>query len=356
VGVLARYLLVRFVVLYAAVLAMLALLVGVVELLADFGDVASAADGFAAGARVVALRVTYEHLPLLFPIAAFAAAFLCVGSAARTNEILAMKAGGVSPLRVLAPVLACAALISGFALLVNETVAVRARELDRRLASGGAELTFRRGSFWYHKGDTIYNVRDADPATRELRDVAIFDLDARGRLVRSIRAARATIGEDGHWELRDAVLRSFEPDDAAAPPSYERVAETVIDLPEETALLDAGVADLSIRELAEVRGDRDPGDSESVRATTLLHERASAPFAAFLFALLAIPLGLRVERTRSMALPALQGVVAVFLFIMVRRYGATLAGEGVTPAVATPWAILVAFLAIGAAALWRVPR
>jgi LPS export ABC transporter permease LptG len=357
VGVLARYLLGRFLALFAAVLAILALLVALVELLADFGDVARASDGFGGALLLVALRVPYEHLPLLFPIAAFVAAFLCAGTAARSNEILAMKAGGVSPLRVLAPVIACAALISGLALLVNETIAVRAREAERRLAGGeDAELSFRRGSFWYHKDHTIYNVRDADPTTRVLRDVAVFDLDDRGRLVRSIRAAQATIGEDGRWQLSDAVLRSFQPDDASAPATYQRLAETEIELPEEKALLHAGVEDLSIRELAEVRDDRDPDDTASLRATTLLHERASAPFAAFVFVLFAVPLGLRVERTRSMALPALYGVVAIFLYLMVRRYGATLATQGVLSAVATPWVILAAFLALGAIALWRVPR
>jgi lipopolysaccharide export LptBFGC system permease protein LptF len=189
-----------------------------------------------------------------------------------------------------------------------------------------------------------------------LHDVAIFDLDDRGRLVRSIRAAHATVGADGRWQLTDAVLQGFDPADATVVPTWRRLAETEVELPEEKALLHAGVEDLSIRELAEVRDDREPGDTASLRATTLLHERASAPFAVFLFVLLALPLGLRVEQTRSMALPALQGVVAIFLFIMVREYGGTLATQGVTSAVATPWFILAAFLAYGAFELWRVPR
>lgn len=357
VGVLARYLLVRFVVLFAAVLAILVVLVCVVELLADFGDFARSAIGFSDALLLVAIRVPNQHLPLLIPIASFAAAFLAIGGAARTNEVLAMKAGGVSPLRVLVPVLACAVAISGVALLFNETIAVRAREIQRRLVGGDdAELTFRRGSFWYHKGHTIYNVRDADPVSRVLHDVAIFDLDEHGRLVRSIRAAEATIGADGRWRLTDAVLQGFDPNDATVIPTYQRLATTEVELPEEKALLHAGVEDLSIRELSEVRDDREHSDTASLRATSLLHERASAPFASFLFVLLAVPLGLSVERTRSMALPALQGVVAIFLFIMVREYGGTLATQGVTSAVATPWVILATFLAYGSFELWRVPR
>jgi lipopolysaccharide export system permease protein len=357
VGVLARYLLVRFIVLFAAVLAILVVLVGVVELLADFGDFVREGISFSDALAVVALRIPHKHLPLLIPIAAFSAAFLAVGGAARSNEVIAMKAGGVSPLRVLIPVLASAVVISGVALLFNETIAVRAREVQRRIAGGDdSELTFRRGSFWYHKGHTIYNVRDADPARRVLNDVAIFDLDERGRLVRSIRATAATIETGGRWRLSDAVLQTFEPENPRGVPTYRRLATTEVELPEEKALLQAGVEDLSIRELSEVRVERDPNDTASLRAASLLHERASAPFASFLFVVLAVPLGLRVERTRSMALPALQGVVAIFLFVMLRQYGGTLATQGVTSAVATPWFILAAFLVYGVVALWRVPR
>jgi lipopolysaccharide export system permease protein len=355
VGVLSRYLLTRFAVTFASVLAALVVVVGVVELLADFGDVVRSSGGFGGALVFVALRIPSKHLPLLIPIAAFTSAFLAIGTAARAYEILAMKAGGVSPLRVLVPMLGAAALISGTALLLNETLAVRAHEAERRRTGGGeAELTFRRGSFWYHKGDTIYNVRDADPATRVLRDVAIFELDPRGRLVRSIQAAQATIGADGSWALADAVLRDFDPDDPAAAPRYQRLARTEVDLPEEQALLHAGVEGLSIRELREYR-DQSPGDAESLRAEALLHERVAAPMASLVFVLLAVPLALRVERTRSLAVPALQGVVAVFLFFMVSQYGGTLATQGVTSA-ATPWVILAGFAAYGAVQWWRAPR
>lgn len=356
VGVLSRYLLSRFVVTFCAVLVGLIGIVGVIELLANFGDVVRSSGSFLEAVLFVALRIPHEHLPLLVPIASFGAAFLSIGTAARANEVLGMKAGGVSPLRVLFPVLCAALGISAIALVVNETLAVRALEAGRRRAGGeDSELSYRRGSFWYHKGRTIYNVRDADPSARVLRGVAIFELNERGRLLRSIQAAQATIGADGRWQLADAVLRDFDPGDPFAPPAYRHLAATEIELPAEKALFDAGVSDLSIRELREYR-DESPGDTESLRAEALLHERVAEPLTSFLFALFALPLGLRAERTRSLALPALQGVALVFAFIMVREYGGTLATEGVTSAAATPWAILAAFTLYGAVALWRVPR
>lgn len=355
-GVLSRYLLVRFITLFFAVLVTLILLVGVIELLADFGDVLGSSHGFTDSLIFLALRIPHKHLPLLIPASAFAAAYLSIGSAARSYEILAMKAGGISPLRVLIPVLVAGAVISGIALLLNETVAVRAHEASRRRENDDGEVTFRRGSFWYHEGHTIYNVRDSDPGARTLLDVAIFELDDRGRLLRTIQAARATVGSEGRWRLADAVVRSFDPENAAVPSQYQRLADAELALPDEKALLDVRVSDLSVDELIEYRDQQEPGDTEAVRAEALVQKRIAEPAASLVFVVFAVGLALRVERTRSLAVPALEGVAGIFLFYMLRQYGGTLATQGVISAAGTPWVIVAAFLAFGSFQLWRAPR
>jgi len=355
-SVLSRYFLARFVAAFAAVLVVLVLAVGVVELLGDFDDVVGSSDGFAGALLFVALRIPSQWLPLLVPVAAFVAAFVALGTAARSLEFVAIKAGGVSPLRVLVPVALAGVVISGLGLAANETLGIRAHEAWRRHVSGEDQVEFRRGSFWYHKGRYVYNVRDADPQARQLRQVAIFELDGRGRLVRSIQAARARIDDDGHWQLDDAVIRQFVPGSPDAPVSFERVAHTELVLTGDLALFDAGVQGLSIADLREYREERPADDPEAIRAEALLHDRITEPLSAFVFVLLAIPLGLQVERTRSLAVPALQGVGALFVFWTVREYGITLASQGIVAPAATPWLILAVFAAGSAWLLARTPR
>lgn len=355
-GVLSRHFLARFAVSLAAVLGALVLAVALVELLGDFDDVVGSSEGFSGALLYVALRIPSQWLPLLVPVAAFVATFLALGTAARSLEFVAIKAGGVSPLRVLVPVIVAGAVVSGLGLAANETLGVRAHEAWRRHLRGDDQVEFRRGSFWYHKGRYVYNVRDADPQARQLREVAIFELDRRGQLVRSIQAARARIDDDGHWQLDDAVIRRFEPGVPEAPVSFERLARTELVLTGELALFDAGVQGLSIADLREYRDGRPADDPEAIRAQALLHDRLTEPLSAFVFVLLAIPLGLRVERTRSLAVPALQGVGALFAFSTLREYGVALASQGVVAPAATPWLILLAFAALGGWLLARTPR
>ena len=357
-GVLWRYLTARFLVFFAAVFFILILALGVVELIGDFDDVIRSADGLSGALVNVGLRILSFYLPLLVPATAFVAAFASLGTAARALEILAIKAGGISPLRAVIPILVAGVVISCIGLLLNETVVVRAGEIYRSRVRGSdaAQVAFRRGSFWYHSGPYVYNVGDADPASRQLHDVEVYELNEQGRLVRSIEASRVEIGADGKWLLSNAVIRRFDPEHPAAPASYERVARTELTLREENALLDAGLEALSIRQLREYRDGRRGGDPEVTRAEALLHQRMTNPLSALVFVVLAIPLGLRVEEHRSLALPALHGVVAIFLFFIVREYGQTLASRGITEPVGTPWAILAVFALFGTWQLWRVPR
>lgn len=355
-GVLSRHFLARFAGSFAAVLVALCLVIAVVELLGDFEDVVASSEGFAGALLYVALRIPSQWLPLLVPVAAFVAAFLALGTAARSLEFVAVKAGGVSPLRVLVPVILAGLAVSGLGLALNETLGIRAHDAWRRHVRGDDQVEFRRGSFWYHKGPYVYNVRDADPQARQLRGVAIFELDGRGRLVRSIQAPSARIDESGRWQLDDAVIRRFEAGAPEAPVSFERQARQELVLTGELALFEAGVEGLSIADLREYRADRPAADPEALRAQALLHDRLTEPLSAFVFVLLAIPLGLRVERTRSLALPALQGVGALFAFWLLREYGVTLASQGVLSPAITPWAILGAFTAASLWLLARVPR
>jgi len=75
-----------------------------------------------------------------------------------------------------------------------------------------------------------------------------------------------------------------------------------------------------------------------------------------LFAVLALPLALKVEVTRSLALPALQGVAVLFVFLLAREYGLSFSRHSALSAALVPWAVLAVFFAWGGFQLARVPR
>ncbi|MDJ0789633.1 MAG: LptF/LptG family permease [Myxococcota bacterium] len=354
-----RYTATRFLSAFASSLVILALVLLVVDMLLNLGDVLEAESSVAGAITVLLQRSAATYLPYLIPVATFTGAFFAVGSAARSHEIVAIKAGGVSPLRALMPVFAVSALIAVVALFLNETVTLRAAAALHGAGNGTVrDVTLREGTIWYHTGRYIYNIRDPRPDSETVHDVRIFERDEQGRLVRLIAAAEAARVTPEEWRFQEATVRRFDPRDPKNPPTTERAQDITLALgetqtphlqPAELVVLPLGT--LSDYVTAVLADGGNPG-----RARALLHSRLTVPFLVILFALLAVPLALDVERTRSLAMPALQGVGVLFIFLLVREYSASFGARGELSAALAPWLTIALFFAFGSWRLARVPQ
>ncbi|MDD9828503.1 MAG: LptF/LptG family permease [Deltaproteobacteria bacterium] len=352
-----RYYAARFLWAFFASLFILALLVLAVDTLLHLGEVL--ADGATPGdaALLMIERSAADYLGYLLPAAAFCGTFLAVSSAARAQEVMALRAGGISPLRAFAPILLLSLGVAGAALWLGETLGVRAAaRLAEREGLGVDRLVLRSGAVWYHAGRLIYRGHGGDAEGGRLRDALLLERGENGRLLRSIHAATATRLDAERWLLEDAVLRRFNPKFPEAPPTLRREARLELRLPatRETGLDPRELAALPLATLRNYAARH--GASGGGVARAVLHARLSAPAAAPIFALFALSLALAVERTRSSAMPALQGIAILLAFLMLREYGGGIALRIEALAVALPWLLVLLFFSWGALRLARAPR
>jgi lipopolysaccharide export system permease protein len=355
VRIVGRYLLARFLVSLFSVLVVLVLLILVVEILLNVEEILEADGGFTS----LFLKIGSSYLlQYLLPASALFGGFIALGSAARSRETLALKAGGISPLAATLPIAMAGVVLALGSYLLSDTVVVAAsKAFNRMTQKGTGDLVLRQGTFWYHNGRYVYNFADRDEDGGRVHDVVVFERDDRHRLVRRISARSATVREGRRWHFEAATSRRFDPDAPGSPPLVEEAEEIVVELDEEpsAALLKREVAALSSGDLRGYIATRAGKGRDVTRGKALLQDRYTEPLAVLLFSLLAIPLGLRVEQTRSLSRGALQAVMVMFVYYSVRQTASTLAAEGVLPAVA-PWAAVALFLAAGGVALARLPR
>ena len=356
--ILSRYFFASYLSLFVIVLLVSLTVIALIEMLVHFDDLVEHREEVGGVLAYLFIRVPAIYLRQLIPIASFTAAFLCLGLAARRQEIIALKSGGIPPQRIAVPVLMAATLLSAVTLVVNETLLLGATREFTQLEHPGQPVVFRRGSFWYHRGDTFYNVREADRETRTLRGVRIFQLNPRRRLVEAIRAEEVTILENGHWRLRHASFRRFDPSSPAAAPVVEHLDETVLEMmgEEESALLDAGETTLSLLQLLEAIQLRARENRDDLRYRAALHARLADPVTVLVFALLAMPIGLSVERTRNIAVSALVGIGLVAVFHSAWHVATLLPKSGFAVAAVGPWLVLTAFAGLGALLFLRTAR
>jgi lipopolysaccharide export system permease protein len=354
VRILSRYFLTSYLAFYCGILIASNLIIAVVELMLNFDDVVAYREGLWGAATYLFLRLPSYYLPYLIPVASFGAAFFCTGLPARAQEVIAIKSGGVSPHRVIAPVLVAAAVLSVLTLVINETIVLDAAKEFHHIdqSENGGDLFQSRGSFWYHRGDYFYNVESADRASRTLQGVSVYERNRAGALIRSIEARSAQIGRDHRWRLQDATIRNFDPDDPTAAPQTVHLAETTLALgtTDDLALLDADPATLPLTRLVSYINALSREGRSVTRYRALLHSRLAEPVTVLLFTLLAIPIGLAVEQTRSLAVAGLHGIAIVGLYYGAVTAISMIAAGGIELAVLGPWILLTLF---GGYAAWR---
>ena len=356
--ILTRYLVARFLGFFAAFFIVSTVTITIVEMMLNLGDMLRGDGGLSDISSYLLLRLPAYYLRDLVPIVGFAAAFFTLGTAGRWLELLAAKAGGLSPQRIAAPLLVTALLLAGAAFLLNETWVLDATRRWNQRDEIANPIRFREGSFWYQRGRTIYNIGDADRATNTLRGVRIFELDDRGRLMRSIEAPAATLDAADRFEFQAPLVRRFDPDDRTRAPEIED-HRGVVSLPLQDqsggALMNADLSTLSVRDLSQVVARQRARGEPAARPRALLHARLAEPWVVLVFVLVAVPFGVRAERggSQGMTVAALYGIGLVTAFFALRSFVGTLTTNGLLPPSPGPWVLLAGFLALGS---WRYAR
>lgn len=158
----------------------------------------------------------------MFGNAALIGTLLGLGGLAASNELTALRAAGMSRLRIGAAALALVGLLSAASLLDAEYAMppAEARAQGIQLAISARNIAAATGTgLWARDGDSIVNVRSA-LATQEvmgrsieLRDVRIYRFDDQGRLLSVIWAASASY-HNAHWQLDKVTDTRFGPQGA----------------------------------------------------------------------------------------------------------------------------------------------
>jgi LPS export ABC transporter permease LptF/LPS export ABC transporter permease LptG len=156
-----------------------------------------------------------EFLSSVFPVAALTTTLLVLGLLARTNEVTAMKASGVSLYRMLVPVLLLSAAVSGAAFLVQERLApvagIRAEETWNRINDRPARRYSPLNRNWImsREKDRIYHYEYFDPTSSAFSRLSVFEIDGRRwALASRLYAEKAFLGTRS-LDLRSGWLRNF---------------------------------------------------------------------------------------------------------------------------------------------------
>lgn len=151
-----------------------------------------------------------QQLYELLPMAALLGGLIGLGQLATANELMVMRAAGVSVMRLARGALLGAAAIGLGALLLGEFIAPPAEQYARSMRTYALhERVSLLGvsGVWARDGKRYVNVRQM-VREDELRNVNIYEFDQDGKLRQVMTAREAHVGPEG-WQLESMVTSRF---------------------------------------------------------------------------------------------------------------------------------------------------
>ncbi len=286
------------------------------------------------------------------PFVALLAALISFARLGRTSEITAMRAAGMSPLRVLAPVCVMGGLIALVHFALHEVVVVEANARLERWAAQDYAVDAEPGvrpiaNIRLTDGDRIVradSLAEAEDGVWRLENLRAYDLSYQGGIDAALRASAARHDADG-WRLIGA--RRFN----AAEEQWQTLGDTVWTdgpTPERivASALDPEQANLDDLHRA-TRASR--GESGAQRLETALMHRFTAPAASFIMPLLAAIAGFGLHRSNTLLARIVAGLGLGFSYFVFDNIMVVMGRLDTAPPVMAALAAPVVFAGVGLA-------
>jgi lipopolysaccharide export system permease protein len=280
---------------------------------------------------IAAIEVFLWSLPgevvLVIPMALLLGTLLAMQRLSGESEITAMKAGGITFSRMVAPLLWAGFAMSAVTFVLQEYVVPYAGDqltqitdvvinhtsafnqdltVSAPLPGGGKQMTIA----------TAY-----EPHTQALLHVTLVQYDRNNQPTQVIFADRADFSVD-KWTLENMSLYRFNPDGTIL--AEPRVAQQQVELGEKPTdivkrLSQNNLDTMSRTEIASIVKSGQLTPTELRKYVTTYQEKLARPFACFVFTLIAVPFGIRAARgggSTSLGFGLAVAIVFVYYIVM----------------------------------------
>ena len=305
------------------------------------------------------LKIFLALIPYLLsytlPMAMLTATIMCFGRLASDNEVVAMKASGISLYRIGFPVIIFAFLVSLFQVYLNDSIIARAHYYARHIIK---EVGLKNPAAYLEPGTFI----------KDFKDHIIFIYSINGNKLTNVRIykvqenapTRTIIAQKGEFISfpgKDIIMLKLMNGTADEPnPKNPNVFYKVnfkrynLTLDLSGKLSDAKVGkkskDMSIKELKEEILAMKAQNVKPTPLITEIHKKLALAFSSFVFVIIGLPIAINTRRREKSV------AFGLSLIIMLTYYGIFIGGKAlalkeILPPPIGMWAADVIFLIIG---------
>jgi len=289
----------------------------------------------------------------ILPMAALLGSLLSLGTLASGSELIAIRAAGVSVLRISLSVLKAGLIILVAAAVIGEWVAPwteQQAEQRRSLAVSGTVTLRSEHGLWARDGNNFINIQQVLP-DGQLANVDVYELDKNGGLVAAMRASNAK-HLDGVWRLQ-GVQRGDIEDRSLTVTQAKTLDWPSLLSPKLLNVVTIDPADLSARDLYKYSQYMHDNGLDASRYDLAFWRRVLAPVAGLVMLFLSIPFVFGPLRDSGTGHRLLWGVLVGVAFFLLNR---TMSQVGQIYGLAAWFSVLLPSLIFFSGGLWVMRR
>jgi lipopolysaccharide export system permease protein len=239
-----------------------------------------------------------------FGYAALIGGLLGMGLLAASGELTALRAAGLSKLRICLSVILSLLVLTAGVTLMGETVAPRGEQKAEALAltAKARDVTIGKGgALWARDGETIINAKHgrshatAQGTAVELSDVRVFEFTERGQL-QALSLARSATHVNGAWTLHDVRRTEFSGTSAHTTQQAQAQWQSALD-PDVLAKSMIHPEYLSLRDLSRNIGYMQRNHQDATTYRRAYWDRVYYPLNVLVLAFCAVPFAFGALRT-----------------------------------------------------------
>ncbi len=277
-----------------------------------------------------------EIINYTFPMSMLLAALMAFGKLSGGSEIIAMKAGGVSYYRIVAPVLVVGFMVSMFSMVWAEKVVPpakveAARILNEEIKNNTRPSTQEHIVIKTISGSTqrVTYANKFDEKQGKMTGITIEEFE-NGQIAR-IQTAKEGFWEHGSWRIVNGNV--FSLNDQEGVTSTATFKEQVIPLnfsPRQISWEQKDPEEMTLQELLEYISVLEKQAASTAKQWCEIFMRINIPLASFFFAMVGACLGTQKQRTSS-SIGLGISVLVIFIYYAVMAFTSGLGKGGAMP-------------------------
>ncbi|NLS44255.1 MAG: YjgP/YjgQ family permease [Firmicutes bacterium] len=307
------------------------------------------------------LRLFVLGLPrimsLTLPMSVLLGTLLCYSTLSSFNEIVAMRAAGLSLTRIMMPALVVALAVAGITFIFNEKVVPGA---NRKFEEIIWEIGRRSSPFIqknpvlqeFEKGilSRLISAEAYDASEEVFKHVTVQEFEG-GKLARITEAAQAK-WDNGAWVFQDGISYNVVDGDRVVSVRFIKQEGSIAHTPAEVKRHALNPDEMPARELKGYIRSLEQQGKDTLKLLVEYYLKFAIPFASIIFGIVAAPLGITTRRA-STSRGFGVSILIIFIYYVIMSLSCALAERGSILPVFGAWFSNMLF---GAAGVWMMAK